>query len=391
MLRKHYQNQFLLWRAACLGAALLSITALLWAAPAQEHPAAYGESAVHTRTITDMAGREVTIPATVDRVICSGSGALRLLTYLQAHDKIVAVDSAEMGTPVDVRPYAIANPQFKDYPVFGDFRGMDNPERILGLEVQPQVILKIEGGYDYEQLAARTGIPVVVIGYGDLNTDRATLDATLRLMAEVVGAEARAEELITYFNSLIEDLRERGAASSSSKPSTFVGGIAARGAHGFTATERNFTPFALLGARNVAARTAANGSSSTEASSSHATIAREQLLEWDPDYIFLDLATTRGGGGGLEQLRDDPIYRGMSAVQNDRVFGLLPYNSYTRNFDTVLANSYYIGTVLYPEAFSDIDPHAKADEIYTFLNGAAAMAELRAMFPGKVFAPLSVR
>lgn len=389
MLRKHYQNQFSLWRTVCLVSALVSVAALLGAAPTQEQPTP-NSAAEQTRTVIDMAGREVTIPATVDRVICSGSGALRLLTYLQAHDTIVAVDSAEMGTPVDVRPYAIANPQFKEYPVFGDFRGMDNPERILGLEEQPQVILKIEGGYDYEQLAARTGIPVVVLGYGNLNDDRETLNTTLRLMAEVVGAEVRAEEVIAYLDSLVGDLRERGAAASS-QPTAFVGGIAARGAHGFTATDRNFTPFALLGTDNVAAREDAAGATSTEARSSHATIAREQLIEWDPEYIFLDLATTRGGGNGLDQLRDEPIYAGMQAVQNERVFGLLPYNSYNRNFDTVLGNSYYIGTVLYPDAFSDIDPIAKADEIYTFLNGGSAMAELTQIFPDMVFAPLTVR
>jgi len=389
MLWKNRPKHLSLVRTLCVVTALLSISATLGAAPSQEQPQAKGAS-LQTRTITDLAGREVTIPATVERVICSGSGALRLLTYLQAHDKIVAVDSAEMGTPVDVRPYAIANPQFKEYPVFGDFRGMDNPERILGLAVQPQVILKIEGGYDYEQLAARTGIPVVVLGYGNLNNDRETLNTTLRLMAEVVGAEARAEELIAFFDSLTEDLRARGAASAA-QPTAFVGGIAARGAHGFTATDRNFTPFALLGAHNVAADQEATGTETTQAVSTHATIAREQLLEWDPDYIFLDLATTRGGGGGLDQLRNEPIYADMRAVQNERVFGLLPYNSYTRNFDTVLGNSYYIGTVLYPDAFADIDPYAKADEIYTFLNGAPAMAELTEMFPGNVFAPLSVR
>lgn len=389
MLWKNRPNHRPLVRTLCAVAALLSISATLGAAPAQEQPQANGVS-VQTRTITDMAGREVTIPATVERVICSGSGALRLLTYLQAQDKIVAVDSAEMGTPVDVRPYAIANPQFKGYPVFGDFRGMDSPERILGLEEQPQVILKIEGGYDYAQLAARTGIPVVVLGYGNLNNDRETLNTTLRLMAEVVGAQERAEEVIAYFDSLTEDLRARGAASAA-QPTAFVGGIAARGAHGFTATDRDFTPFALLGAHNVAASEDGTAADSNQARSTHATIAREQLLEWDPDYIFLDLATTRGGGGGLDQLQDDPIYADMRAVQNGRVFGLLPYNSYNRNFDTVLGNTYYIGTVLYPDAFADIDPYAKADEIYTFLNGAPAMGELRGMFPEMVFARLPLR
>lgn len=62
----------------------------LLAAPTLEQSAATAE----TRTVVDMVGRQVVVPAQVDRVICSGSGALRLLTYLQAHDKIVAVDSA---------------------------------------------------------------------------------------------------------------------------------------------------------------------------------------------------------------------------------------------------------------------------------------------------------
>ena len=67
------------------------------------------------RRITDMAGRIVTIPQKVDRVICSGAGCLRLLTYLKTQDRIVAVDSIEInGSPIDARPYAIANPQFKN-------------------------------------------------------------------------------------------------------------------------------------------------------------------------------------------------------------------------------------------------------------------------------------
>ena len=76
------------------------------------------------RQFTDMAGRTVAVPGKVDRVICSGAGSLRLLTYLKAHDRIVAVDSIELkGSPIDARPYAVANPQFKTYPLFGEFRG----------------------------------------------------------------------------------------------------------------------------------------------------------------------------------------------------------------------------------------------------------------------------
>lgn len=54
-------------------------------------PALAGE----TRVVTDALGRQVTIPAKVERVICSGSGCLRLLTYLQAQNLAVAVDELE--------------------------------------------------------------------------------------------------------------------------------------------------------------------------------------------------------------------------------------------------------------------------------------------------------
>jgi len=57
-----------------------------------------------TRTITDAMGRTHEIPVEVDKVICSNSGCLRLLTYLQAHDRIVAVDSIEIkGSPTDAK------------------------------------------------------------------------------------------------------------------------------------------------------------------------------------------------------------------------------------------------------------------------------------------------
>ena len=50
------------------------------------------------RQVVDAAGRTVTVPDTVRRVICSGSGCLRLPTYLQGQDLAVAVDDIEVVT-----------------------------------------------------------------------------------------------------------------------------------------------------------------------------------------------------------------------------------------------------------------------------------------------------
>jgi iron complex transport system substrate-binding protein len=45
----------------------------------------------------------------------------------------------------------------------------------------------------------------------------------------------------------------------------------------------------------------------------------------------------------------------------------LPYNWYTQNFGSILADSYYAGKLLYPDRFEDVDLEDKTIEIYTFL------------------------
>ena len=79
-------------------------------------------------TIIDDWNRSVTVPKEPEHVICSGPGCLRYLSYLQSQDKIVAVDDMEKRrSRFDARPYALANPEFKNKPLFGEFRGHDNP------------------------------------------------------------------------------------------------------------------------------------------------------------------------------------------------------------------------------------------------------------------------
>jgi len=142
---------------------------------------------------------KVKFPNRVEHVICSGAGCLRLLTYLQAQNLIIDVDDMEKSRPkFDARPYALANPQFKNYPLFGEFRGYDNPELIMALNPAPQVIFKTFStmGHDPEKLREKTSIPVVVLEYGDLASQRGYLYQALRIMGKVVDREKRAEELV---------------------------------------------------------------------------------------------------------------------------------------------------------------------------------------------------
>ena len=74
-------------------------------------------------------------------------------------------------------------------------------------------------------------------------------------------------------------------------------------------------------------------------------------------------------------MTDDPIYRRLEAVKRGRVFALYPNSSYNSNFEARLANAWFIGKTLRPEAFSDVDLDAKIREIFRFLTGSSVMDE----------------
>ncbi len=345
-------------------------------------------TAAQTRSITDEAGRRLTIPETVDKVICSGSGCLRLLTYLGAQDRIVAVDGIEVrGSPIDVRPYAIANQQFREYPIFGEFRGRDNPELIAALNPQPQVIFKTLSGqtHSLDILQKKTGIAVIALSGTSLDHDRNKLYATLRFMADILGAQRRCEDVITYIENTIQDLQKR--TENSPAHTSYLGGLGHSGPHGIQSTAPWYPPFAYLGLPNVAATGTGNNPPA------YLNIAKEQLIVWDPQFIFIDLSTLRLGstGNALEQLSNDPALRGLGALKNNNIYGLFPSNSYNQNIEVVLANCYFIGKTVFPESFSDIEPFQKAEEIATFFNGGPAFEQMNQTLGNIGFSQIKVR
>ncbi|WP_346899876.1 ABC transporter substrate-binding protein [uncultured Roseibium sp.] len=340
------------------------------------------------REVTDALGRTVDIPNTVERVICSGPGCLRLLTYLDAQDMVVGVDEIEKRpNAVAPRAYAIAHPEYRKLPLIGQHRGRDNPELLLALDPAPQVILKTLSsiGVGHDDLAKQTGLPVVAIDVGDLASERPAFDSALRIMGEVIGREARAEEVIDFINGQIAELGERAARSTVAAPGVFIGGIAFQGAQGFNSTEPLYPPFDMLGLTNLA-RKGAPGKGR------HSVVAREQIVAWDPKILFLDLGTVRGKDvGGLYELRTDAAYQGLTAVAQDNVWGVLPNTLYHIEVGSLLANAWFIGTVTRPDTFGDVDPVARANEIEKFLVGTPVLDTFNAAYDGLIFQRVPVK
>ena len=333
------------------------------------------EETKDTRMITDGAGRQVEIPQKVESIVCVGVGALRYTCYMGAQDLVVAVEDCEKE-PVISRLYNYVNiDKFSALPIIGT-NGNPYPEEIIN--VAPDVIVMSKSAsVEADDLQAKTGTPVVVVPGSDTTLDQNAYD-TIRIMGELYGKESRATELTDYLKGIQKELDDKTRdIPDGEKPSVYVGGVSFKGHHGFEGTEAGYGPFALINAKNLADTTGQTGAFN---------IDLEQVLSWNPDIIFVDF-------NGMSLIKDDyaknpDYYESLAAVQEGKVYSQISFRANASNLETALADAYYAACVIYPEQFADVDPVAKAEEIFETLLGVNPYADLKEA--GYEFRPITI-
>ncbi|MBN2231637.1 MAG: iron ABC transporter substrate-binding protein [Deltaproteobacteria bacterium] len=322
-------------------------------------PAAAGE-----RTITDLSGRQVSLPARIHRLVAVGPGALRLVMYLGAADRVAGIERLERDLDPrqsGFRPYVHAFPPgFAKLPVIGAGGAgrLPNPEMVATCGAALVVAVGIDAPAA-DLLQAQSGVPVVVLSYGDLGVLREAVFSSLELLGTILDRRERAAELTAGIRRQMDDIRHRTVdIPLKRRPTVYFAGIGYRGSQGITSTEAGYLPGRLANAANVADRAEETG---------HRFINPEQLLLWNPGVIFLDLF-------GLPNItrdaaRNPAFYAALAAVRQQRTYALMPHNSYNTNVEVALLNAWYIGTILYPERFADIDFSRCREAIYHLFLG----------------------
>ena len=328
-----------------------------------------------TRTIIDSMNRKVEIPDKVNSVVCVGVGALRYSCYMGAADLVVGVEDYETKAGM-TRLYNYVNfDKFKDLPVIGT-NGQPYTEEIIKL-MPDVIVMSKSASVEADDLQAKTGTPVVVVPGSDTTLDNDCYE-TIRILGELYGMQTRATQLTDYLKGIQKDLDDRTKdIPDSQKPSVYVGGVSFKGHHGFEGTEAGYGPFALIHANNLADTTGQTGAFN---------IDLEQVLSWDPDIIFVDF-------NGLNLINEDyaenaAFYNALTAVQEGKVYSQISFRSSASNLETALADAYYAACVIYPEQFQDVDPVAKAQEIFEMLLGANPYADLKEA--GYEFRPIEI-
>ncbi len=319
---------------------------------------------IYAAQVEDLAGRKVEIPDNIDRIAAVGPGSLRLVVYLEAADKVVGIEEFEKRN--QKRPYILAKPELLELPVIGPQFGGD--AELIAAQEPDIIISSYLSQAEMDNLQQKTAIPVLSINDGSAGSmTEADFKSALKFMAELLNKDERAAELLSFFDNEKNKLKERTQNLKRSLK-VYIGGIGNKGAQGITSTEANYPPFKYLGLENI-----------IEAENkSNFSISKERLLLEDPELIFIDQ-------GGLKLVENDLTreeFTYLSAYQENEIYQLLPYNHYTTNFATMLADSYYIAKIVYPEKFKEIKPAEKADQIYQKFVGQSVYSEMAEIFGG---------
>ena len=127
--------------------------------------------------------------------------------------------------------------------------------------------------------------------------------------------------------SLKKDLNDRTKdIPEDKKAKVYAGGLAWNGPHGIEGTRENYPLFDVVNAKNVITGIGKNGL---------VEIDKEKILKWNPDFIFIDLASIDLIQNDYNQNKD--YYKSLKAFKNGNVYAQLPFVWCNVNVDTAMA------------------------------------------------------
>ena len=283
--------------------------------------------------------------------------ASRMATYLGLADKMITVTSGDNNDSV-VMAYGYYNHDiWADLPVCssGGY-GEINPEVII--EASPDVILCTFEEDIVANIEEQLGRKVVAAPQGTLFAE--DYEHALRVFGEACGVSDRAETVIAFIQECLADLDSRTSSiADDNKPTALCAAATFRGGHGIAGVYANNAVFATVNAKDVTVGyiDAQKG----------VEVDKEQVLEWNPDLIVLDASNL--GLVENEYAEDPAFFESLNAVKNGELYQWPNSTSNYTNVEIPLVNAYYIGSVMFPEAFADVDFETKAEEIFRFFLG----------------------
>ncbi len=303
------------------------------------------EETAYPVTVTDQAGREVTIEKEPEKLVSGYYISTSLLIALGLEDKLAGIEAK-----ADTRPiYALSAPELLELPSVGTAKEFDL-EGCAALDPDLVILpLKLQ---DTADTLEELGIKALVVN----PEDQELLNETISLIGTASNTKDRAQALLDFTAEQEQRLEE--ALAGTDTPSVYLAG---NSDFLSTAGETMYqsSMIQMAGGVNAAADIT---------DTYWAEVSYEQILAWDPEYIVLasDASYT------VEDVLADPNLEGCAAVENGNVVQIPgDAEAWDSPVPSGILGAVWLSSVLHPEQCPESDSQAVIQEFYETFYGFA--------------------
>jgi iron complex transport system substrate-binding protein len=340
--------------ALVLGFVLVGLVAFGLAACASDDSSANSTEAsgvkVDPVTITDDAGRQVTIPSEIKSVFCTSPMGTNLM-YVLAPDLMTGWNV----TPTALEKEFIPE-QYWNYVGLGGWYGKNttgNVEEII--KRAPDVVLSI--GYleqsdidDANRIQDLLNIPVVMVG-GNLEQS----GSALRYVGKLLGREDRAEELAAYCDQVISEAKVNAAMLAGGPKAKVYYAEGTKGLNTDAEGSEHTEVLELVGGQNVA-------QVGDQTEYGMAPVSLEQVLVWNPEVILV-ASDPKEESVAYDEITTGSQWKTITAVKDGNVYQIPrgPFDWFDRPpcIARVLGVR-WLGSLLYPDLYQyDIEAEVR--------------------------------
>ena len=326
--------------------ALIMILALVLGLCACSNTAKQDENSSEVRTVTDMSGTEVKLPATVDKYAVAWAGITDIVAMYDGVNHLVAYPEKSTSFSMYTNMY----PDLKDKICLPD-EGI-SAEAVLESGAQV-VFLK---GSDDESLVNKlreSGVAVIDCEFKDYEG----MEKVVKLLAYVFGtkeAQAKANEYCKYLDSSVEYVNSK---TENLEEDDRVSAIVIKDTKNYSAygsTRYTGKWVEMCGA---------NYSMVNEDAYANVNLTQEQILEYNPDFIFFAMPEQ------ADKFLEDSTWKELKAVKEGNVFNIPSgLNTWSNSGAESALIFKWAFAKMYPSLSDDFDAKIVTSYYKTFYN-----------------------
>lgn len=299
-----------------------------------------------TKVITDMAGREVSVPKSIDTIVTIGSVPVQnSFMFAMGQGGKIANGLPDKFIQNGKHKYQyVIEPDIKTNPTIQTTTGDFNIEELMNLN--PDVTFTMT--MPFVETLEKNDIPVVYLSW----TDAEGVKDLMLLLGEVFDEQDRAERYVSYFDeATARPGRVISSVPDDQRPKVLYCSYKSM------SVGHKIGEWWIEKAGGIAV-------SDNDRLEESMKFDMEQLLAWDPDVIILN------GHDEIDLVYNDTRLSGVSAVKNGNVYATPMGAHYWchRTSETPLMVLWTAKTI-YPEQFKDLDMEAETMAFYKEFYG----------------------